>query len=206
MFTTWVPLGSVPRSLGGLAVRPGSQHSSRVRNLPLHRLERGPGQQPTSNPATCWCSIASPPMRACQTTSSACESPRSSAGNSPTNQCRDGRHRSPGPGNRISNVSHTVLVAICPAPSLTVRRRWRGRTANGAASTLTLRLISRMTSGRHYKRPPSPLVTSQAPRTAKTMAKKLRPLRASQSLTADSLGTVSNPGPASTAGWGLQWL
>ena len=41
MFTTWVPLGSVPRSLGGLAVQPGSQHSSRVRYRPLNRLERG---------------------------------------------------------------------------------------------------------------------------------------------------------------------
>jgi Phytanoyl-CoA dioxygenase (PhyH) len=41
MFTTWVPLGSVPRSHGGLAVRPGSQHSTRVRYRPLNRLERG---------------------------------------------------------------------------------------------------------------------------------------------------------------------
>jgi hypothetical protein len=41
MFTTWVPLGSVPRSLGGLAVQPGSQRSTRVRYRPLNHLERG---------------------------------------------------------------------------------------------------------------------------------------------------------------------
>jgi hypothetical protein len=41
MFTTWVPLIPIPRSLGGLAVWPGSQHSSRVRYRPLNRLERG---------------------------------------------------------------------------------------------------------------------------------------------------------------------
>jgi hypothetical protein len=41
MFTCWVPLGAVPRTLGGLAVRPGSQQSSRVRHRPLNRLERG---------------------------------------------------------------------------------------------------------------------------------------------------------------------
>jgi Phytanoyl-CoA dioxygenase (PhyH) len=41
MFTTWVPLVPIPKSLGGLAVRPASQHSSRVRYRPLHRLERG---------------------------------------------------------------------------------------------------------------------------------------------------------------------
>jgi Phytanoyl-CoA dioxygenase (PhyH) len=31
----------VPRTLGGLAVLPGSQHSATVRNRPLTRLERG---------------------------------------------------------------------------------------------------------------------------------------------------------------------
>ncbi len=41
MFTTWVPLVPIPRSLGGLAVRPGSQHSPRVRYRRLDRLERG---------------------------------------------------------------------------------------------------------------------------------------------------------------------
>ena len=41
MFTCWVPLGEVPASLGGLAVLPGSQHSSRVAAVPLDRLERG---------------------------------------------------------------------------------------------------------------------------------------------------------------------
>ena len=41
MFTTWVPLIPIPRSLGGLAVQPGSQRSSRVRYRALHRLERG---------------------------------------------------------------------------------------------------------------------------------------------------------------------
>jgi hypothetical protein len=41
MFTCWVPLGDVPRTLGGLAIEPGSQHSSRVRIRPLERLERG---------------------------------------------------------------------------------------------------------------------------------------------------------------------
>jgi hypothetical protein len=41
MFTTWVPLGPVPRSLGGLAVRPGSQHSTVVAPRPLERLEPG---------------------------------------------------------------------------------------------------------------------------------------------------------------------
>jgi hypothetical protein len=41
MFTPWVPLGSVPRTYGGLAVRPGSQRSTRVRYRPLNRLERG---------------------------------------------------------------------------------------------------------------------------------------------------------------------
>jgi hypothetical protein len=41
MFTCWVPLGDVPRTLGGLAVRPGSHHSASVRARPLHRLERG---------------------------------------------------------------------------------------------------------------------------------------------------------------------
>jgi hypothetical protein len=41
MFTCWVPLGDVPRTLGGLAVKPGSQHSTRVRPRPLTHLERG---------------------------------------------------------------------------------------------------------------------------------------------------------------------
>lgn len=41
MFTCWVPLGEVPRTLGGLAVEPGSQHSSRVRYRALDRLEPG---------------------------------------------------------------------------------------------------------------------------------------------------------------------
>jgi ectoine hydroxylase-related dioxygenase (phytanoyl-CoA dioxygenase family) len=41
MFTCWVPLGDVSHSLGGLAVRPGSQSSSRVRYRPLDSLERG---------------------------------------------------------------------------------------------------------------------------------------------------------------------
>jgi hypothetical protein len=41
MFTCWVPLGRVPATLGGLAVRPGSQTSTRVRHRPLERLEHG---------------------------------------------------------------------------------------------------------------------------------------------------------------------
>src|SRR6202023_4224392 len=41
MFTCWVPLGEVPRTLGGLAVEPGSQHSSQVRYQVLDRLEPG---------------------------------------------------------------------------------------------------------------------------------------------------------------------
>jgi hypothetical protein len=41
MFTCWVPLGSVSQSLGGLAVEPGSQRTSRVRYRALNRLERG---------------------------------------------------------------------------------------------------------------------------------------------------------------------
>jgi hypothetical protein len=41
MFTCWVPLGDVPRTLGGLAVLPGSQHSATVRIRPFTRLERG---------------------------------------------------------------------------------------------------------------------------------------------------------------------
>jgi hypothetical protein len=41
MFTSWVPMGDVPRTLGGLAVKPGSQRSSRVRYRPLDRLEPG---------------------------------------------------------------------------------------------------------------------------------------------------------------------
>jgi hypothetical protein len=41
MFTCWVPLGDVPRTLGGLAIRPGSQHTTVVRPRPLTGLERG---------------------------------------------------------------------------------------------------------------------------------------------------------------------
>lgn len=41
MFTSWVPLGEVPRTLGGLAVRPGSQRTARVRHRALDRLEPG---------------------------------------------------------------------------------------------------------------------------------------------------------------------
>jgi hypothetical protein len=41
MFTCWVPLGDVPPSLGGLAVEPGSQTTSRVRHRPLESLEPG---------------------------------------------------------------------------------------------------------------------------------------------------------------------
>lgn len=41
MFTCWVPLGDVPRSLGGLAVEPGSHHTTQVHYRPLTRLERG---------------------------------------------------------------------------------------------------------------------------------------------------------------------
>jgi hypothetical protein len=41
MFTCWVPLIDVPRSLGGLAVWPGSQHWSRVQPHPLRTLEPG---------------------------------------------------------------------------------------------------------------------------------------------------------------------
>ena len=41
MFTCWVPLGAVPQTLGGLAIQPGSQQTSRVRYRPLGRLEAG---------------------------------------------------------------------------------------------------------------------------------------------------------------------
>jgi len=41
MFTSWIPLGPVPATRGGLAVRPGSQHRTTVRARPLNRLERG---------------------------------------------------------------------------------------------------------------------------------------------------------------------
>jgi len=41
MFTCWTPLGDVPRSLGGLALQPGSQATSRVRYRPLTKLEPG---------------------------------------------------------------------------------------------------------------------------------------------------------------------
>ncbi len=41
MFTCWVPLEDVPRTLGGLALLPGSQHTSRVRYRRLVGLEPG---------------------------------------------------------------------------------------------------------------------------------------------------------------------
>jgi hypothetical protein len=41
MFTCWVPLGEVPRSLGGLALEPGSQRTTRVRHRPLDRVDTG---------------------------------------------------------------------------------------------------------------------------------------------------------------------
>jgi hypothetical protein len=41
MFTCWVPLGEVSRSLGGLALRPGSHISSEVHHRPLRTLEPG---------------------------------------------------------------------------------------------------------------------------------------------------------------------
>jgi hypothetical protein len=41
MFTCWVPLGDVPRSLGGLALEPGSQQTTRVRYRPLQDVEPG---------------------------------------------------------------------------------------------------------------------------------------------------------------------
>jgi hypothetical protein len=41
MFTCWVPFGDVPRTLGGLAVLPGSQRSTRLRYRPLDPLEAG---------------------------------------------------------------------------------------------------------------------------------------------------------------------
>jgi hypothetical protein len=41
MFTCWVPLGDVPRTLGGLAVRPGSHHKASVHPRPYDRLEAG---------------------------------------------------------------------------------------------------------------------------------------------------------------------
>jgi len=41
MFTCWVPLGDVPRSLGGLAVSPGSQGTTRVSPRPLTDLPPG---------------------------------------------------------------------------------------------------------------------------------------------------------------------
>jgi hypothetical protein len=41
MFTSWVPLGDVPASLGGLAVQPGSQTTSRVLPRPLDGLKSG---------------------------------------------------------------------------------------------------------------------------------------------------------------------
>jgi hypothetical protein len=41
MLTAWIPLESIPTRLGGLALQPGSQTSTRVRHRPLDRLERG---------------------------------------------------------------------------------------------------------------------------------------------------------------------
>jgi Phytanoyl-CoA dioxygenase (PhyH) len=41
MFTCWVPLGAVHRTLGGLALQPGSQGTSRVRHRKLEDLEAG---------------------------------------------------------------------------------------------------------------------------------------------------------------------
>jgi hypothetical protein len=41
MFTCWVPLGDVPRTLGGLALQAGSQHHARVRPTPLDSLPSG---------------------------------------------------------------------------------------------------------------------------------------------------------------------
>jgi hypothetical protein len=41
MFTCWVPLGDIPRALGGLAVQPGSHTTSRVQIRPLRELESG---------------------------------------------------------------------------------------------------------------------------------------------------------------------
>jgi len=41
VFTCWVPLGQVPRTLGGLAVKPGSQHTTRWRYRQLTHLEPG---------------------------------------------------------------------------------------------------------------------------------------------------------------------
>jgi hypothetical protein len=41
MLTCWIPLQSIPTRLGGLALQPGSQTSTRVRPRPLGRLERG---------------------------------------------------------------------------------------------------------------------------------------------------------------------
>jgi Phytanoyl-CoA dioxygenase (PhyH) len=41
MFTCWVPLGDVPRTLGGLALEPGSQHRAAVRPRPLDTLPNG---------------------------------------------------------------------------------------------------------------------------------------------------------------------
>jgi hypothetical protein len=41
MFTCWVPLGDVPRSLGGLAIEAGSQRSRRVRHRAVDSLPPG---------------------------------------------------------------------------------------------------------------------------------------------------------------------
>ena len=41
MFTCWVPLGEIPRSLGGLALESGSQHSARIRPRPIDHLPPG---------------------------------------------------------------------------------------------------------------------------------------------------------------------
>ncbi len=39
MFTTWVPLGDVPQSLGGLAINPGTQRTTRVHHRHFDHLE-----------------------------------------------------------------------------------------------------------------------------------------------------------------------
>jgi hypothetical protein len=41
MLTCWIPFQKIPTRLGGLALQPGSQNSSRLRYRPLQRLERG---------------------------------------------------------------------------------------------------------------------------------------------------------------------
>jgi len=41
MFTCWVPVGDIPRTLGGLAVNPGSQQTTRVHHRSLDQLPSG---------------------------------------------------------------------------------------------------------------------------------------------------------------------